>query len=912
MADRWLISQFAIDPTNGSDTHQCYAISTSADPLGSWYRYDFHVSPNLNVFEDYPKVGVWPDAYYQTANQFGGSTPGAAFAFNRIKMLQGDPSAEMVAFNTATFGMLPSDVDGTPPDPGTPNFFLGMGPTSTQLQLYKFHVDFATPGNSTFTGPTLITVPAYNSSICTAGVRGSCIDQPDTAVRLESLSSDLMYRLQYRNFPGDHETLIVNHTVNANGQNPGLAGVRWYEIRNPMTTTVAYQASTYAPDSTHRWMGSAAMDSMGNIAVGFSASSTTVYPSIRYAGRLVTDPLNQLAQGETTLIAGGGSQLRTQGTNDGRWGDYSMLGVDPSDGCTYWYTNEYIQHTTDIGWNTRIGTFRFPNCTGGATPTPVPSATGTPPTDTPTATATPPLCPGGVFVTGSITNTDAIMNGRLTRGNPPPSCGNPRPYPGTVSGPMPHYDVYTYTNSLASPACVTVSLDSRACQTTGVFASAYLNSFDPNDLSVNYLADEGTSGPQQSFSFDVPAGATYVVVVQEIGTDLGCVTYTLEVNPCASNVTPSPTPFGTATSTPIPSPTICVVNYLTSTVTAATMIPATNDIGNHCDDCLTSVDLPFSVPIYGTPYTSVMAGSNGDLEFVGTDPNIYTENCLPVQRTATEYFLSTIFPYYDDLRTDVMTDTHGIYTDTLGTAPDRQFIVRWHTTYFAGDILEANFEVVFTENSPVIRVIYGQLATVADGANAATGIEYDQNAYTAYSCHTDIPEGLEVDYSPVGCEPTPTITPPPTDTPTATATPPAATGTPQITATPPQLTGTPIATETPCPLPFSDVHPTDYFYVPVQYLYCHGVISGYSDNTFRPYNSTTRSQMVKIVVLGFGLPTSPRRAASTPSPTSSRTSRSLTSSRPPPTTASSAATTAVARASPATRRTTRTSARTTT
>src|SRR5205085_4439164 len=137
-----------------------------------------------------------------------------------------------------------------------------------------------------FTGPTLITVPAYNQTLC-GGSRGACIDQPGTTVKLEAITDRLMYRLQYRNYPGDHETLVVNHTVNTNGGNPGLAGIRWYEIRNPFTTTVAYQAGTYpAADGSHAWMGSAAMDVSGDIAVGFSASSTTVFPSIRYAGRL--------------------------------------------------------------------------------------------------------------------------------------------------------------------------------------------------------------------------------------------------------------------------------------------------------------------------------------------------------------------------------------------------------------------------------------------------------------------------------------------------------------------------------------------------------------------------------------------------------------------------------------------------
>jgi hypothetical protein len=832
MADRWLLSQFAID-TNGSDTHQCFAISTGPDPLGSWYRYDFHVSPISTAFQDYPHIGVWPDAYYMTTNQFGGTSPGGAFAFNRVKMLQGDHTAEMVYFGTPTAGMQPSDMGGSPPPAGRPNYFLALGPASTQLQEYQFHVDWTNPNLSTFTGPTLITVPAYNQTLCN-GVRGSCIDQPGTVVRLEAITDRLMYRLQYRNFPGDHETLVVNHTVNANGQNPGLAGIRWYEIRNPFTTTVAYQASTYSPDTDHRWMGSAAMDRFGDIAIGYSVSSSVVSPSIRYAGRLVTDPLNTLAQGEASLIAGGGSQLRTQGTNDGRWGDYTALQIDPVDDCTYWYTNEYIRRTTDIGWTTRIGSFKFPGCTGQATPTPVPSATGVPPSASPTPQATPTFCPGGVSVTGSITNTDPTMNGRLSRGNPPSTCANPRPAPATVNGPLPHYRVYTYTNTLASPQCVTVSLNSRSCGGPGVFGSAYLNSFDPNNLQLNYLADLGVSGPVGTFSFDVPANATYVVVVQEIGTDLGCSSFTLTINPClAPPVTPSPTPNVTAT----PTPSSCVgTTYQVFPSTGATLIPATNDIGNHCDDCVTNVNLPFPVTVYGTPYTSANVGSNGLLNFNSTQQNIYTNNCLPVHSNPPP-FASTLFPYYDDLRTDVMTSTHGIYSATIGSAPNREFVLEWHATYYFSDTAETNFEVILNENSPVMSVIYGQNATVAQGANPASGIQLNLNQYTAYSCDTDLPAGTRVDYVPITCGITPTVTPGPA---TSTA------------------TNTPIRpTPTACTLQFRDVPPGSTFYPYVHCLACLGIVNGYPDGTFRPNANVTRGQLSKIVSNSAGFNDTP-------------------------------------------------------
>ena len=135
--------------------------------------------------------------------------------------------------------------------------------------------------------------------------------------------------------------------------------MRWLELRNvsfgPVTV---FQESTYQPDTTWRWMGSAAMDGSGNLAVGFSASSASIFPQIRYAGRLATDPLNTLAQGEATLFAGTGSQTGT----GSRWGDYSALTVDPVDDCTFWYTTEYYSTTSQFNWRTRIGTFKFPQC----------------------------------------------------------------------------------------------------------------------------------------------------------------------------------------------------------------------------------------------------------------------------------------------------------------------------------------------------------------------------------------------------------------------------------------------------------------------------------------------------------------------------------------------------------------------
>ena len=225
-----------------------------------------------------------------------------------------------------------------------------------------------------------------------AGAR-NCVPQPGTAQKLDAIADRLMYRLQYRDF-GTHQTLVGNHTVDANGLD--RAGIHWFELRNTGGAGfVKHQEGVYSPDSDNRWMGSAAMDASGDIALGYSVSSATTYPSIRYAGRLSADPAGELSQGEATLIAGTGSQTHTAA----RWGDYSMLAVDPSDGCTFWYTTEYVQTTDSVSWRTRIGSFKFPGCTTAPTGTLSGTVTGA---------ASSPLSGASILLSnGSSTVTDA-------------------------------------------------------------------------------------------------------------------------------------------------------------------------------------------------------------------------------------------------------------------------------------------------------------------------------------------------------------------------------------------------------------------------------------------------------------------------------------------------------------------------
>jgi len=357
IADRWVIAQFSVNGGNGP-FFQCIAVSTSPDPTGTYTRYQF----SFNAFNDYPKMGLWPDGYYFTYNLFPNNVFGGArvCAADRVKMIAGNLNATQQCFDTgANFGaLLASDVDGpTLPPAGEPNLLLALD--TTALDFFKFHVDFTTPANSTFSGasPTTIPVAAY-TPLCNGG---TCVKQPGTTQQLDSLADRAMNRLVYRNF-GDHEALLISHAVTAGTG----GGVRFYELRlsgactatNCATPTI-FQQGTFAPDASFRWMSSMAFDQVGNIAMGYTTSSSTINPSIRYTGRLTTDALGTMGQGEATLIAGTGSQT---GNQLSRWGDYSSMNIDPSDDCTFWYTQEYMAATGSFNWHTRIGNFKFANC----------------------------------------------------------------------------------------------------------------------------------------------------------------------------------------------------------------------------------------------------------------------------------------------------------------------------------------------------------------------------------------------------------------------------------------------------------------------------------------------------------------------------------------------------------------------
>jgi hypothetical protein len=400
-AGRWMLSQFSVN--NGFS--QCVAVSTTSDATGTYHLYEF----KYNAFDDYPKVGVWPDGYYVTFNMFNAQDRfigSRVCAYDRAKMLQGLPATQQcVQLPSNVFGLMPSDVDGATsalndaqgnptgpaaPPAGAPNYVLGLGTDSRTLTLWKFHVDWNTPANSTFgvgnpRGPNA-TIPVASFLLACNGSGQDCVPQPGTGnpEKLDTLGERVMFRVAYRRF-SDREVLLVNHSVDTGPPNR-RTGVRWYEIRDPNGTPTVFQQSTYAPSTPHRWMGSIAMDKAGNLAIGYSISSTTIFPSIRYASRGPADPLSTLGA-EVTLHDGTGTQrcklangrcLCPMRNPDGtpivdangnvrcdtvtRWGDYSALTVDPTDDCNFWYTTEYQKDNGAFNWHTRIGSFKLASC----------------------------------------------------------------------------------------------------------------------------------------------------------------------------------------------------------------------------------------------------------------------------------------------------------------------------------------------------------------------------------------------------------------------------------------------------------------------------------------------------------------------------------------------------------------------
>lgn len=440
-ADRWVLSQFALPNYPAGPFYECVAVSATNDPMGVWYLYEY----SFPVMNDYPKFGVWHDGYYMTINQFDPASSPAwrgqgVVVFDRATMLVGG-AAPMIYIDTYAActstepecylgGMLPTDADGSTAPTGNQVFMQfdddAWGYSVDQLQLWEFVPDW---GLSTATFTHLVDLPttAFDSEVC-PGYARNCLAQSGTTAGLDAISDRLMYRLQWRDF-GSYQAMVVNHTVdviNASSAVKGQAGIRWYELRDTGSGWGIYQQGDVAPDTKNRWMGSAAMDGMGNIALGYSVTDATMYPGIRYTVHLVTDPLGTM-RAETTMVSGAGAQTGT----GYRWGDYSMMSVYPEgffdSGCDFVYTTEYLRGTTPAEWYTWLGWFHNASCYSGdvVVPDTLISSTGTASPTTTTAEFT-------------FSGTDDVLVASYEcsfDGSAFAACTSPKSYTGLVDGP---------------------------------------------------------------------------------------------------------------------------------------------------------------------------------------------------------------------------------------------------------------------------------------------------------------------------------------------------------------------------------------------------------------------------------------------------------------------------------------------
>lgn len=332
----------------------CYAVSTSEDPLGEYYRYEF-LRP---LFPDYPRPAVWPDGYYVPTSTGDDVIQKHACVVERDKMLKGLPATEQCIVIDGVNFLNNADLDGTAlPPRGAPNIILAAGGTQLDKILeddcvyaWNFHVDWANPANTKLSGPTRIAVAPYQY-LC-GGQLTNCVPQPGSEKRLDAQGDKIMARVVYRKLNG-HESLVAVHSVNTS---TGGGGVRWYELRmdknrNPRL----YQQGTYAPDGLYRWMASPAIDRFGNIGIGYSFGGTPNFAGQHFTGRMANDPPGQLTLREIVLAEGEAAQ------NAMRWEDYTQTAIDPSDDCTIWYVGDYLKKGA-ANYSSRIGAFRLPGC----------------------------------------------------------------------------------------------------------------------------------------------------------------------------------------------------------------------------------------------------------------------------------------------------------------------------------------------------------------------------------------------------------------------------------------------------------------------------------------------------------------------------------------------------------------------
>jgi N-acetylneuraminic acid mutarotase len=679
LANRWVITQFA--GAGLPITDQCIAVSTGSDALGTYAVYGFHMTDD---FYDYPKFGVWPDAYYASANIFNASGTAflgpQAYAFDRDAMLAGDPATFIAAprGGSGDDSYMPADLDGlVPPPAGAPNPYVSIGVQAT-WPVHRFHVDFDNPGASTFDLVGTLTPAPFT-------VLFQNVPQLGTGDTLDSLADRGMFRNAYRNF-GDHEALVGNITVSSNG----VGGVRWFEVNNVTSGTPGFtQEGTYQPDSTWRWMGSVAMDNDSDLAVGFSASSSSINPQIRYAGRLAGDPPGQLSQGEAHLFDGTGSQLDTVS----RWGDYSDMTVDPIDDCTFWYTQEYYQTTSSFNWRTRIGNFTFPECT----PPPIGTLEGTV-TDINT----------GLPIAGA--DIDVAPLGASTMTGPDGHY--------MLTLPVGTYDVtasaFGYVSQTANGVAitdgVTTTRDFALTPAPSHTVSGHVRDTDNNPLANATVTILGT--PIPSATTDA-TGAYSIPGVPEGEYDVRAA-----AGGCNTPQTQHLVVDGDETLDFALPQRHDNFGYFCQVVTPS-YIEGDTQLSLSGDDNSIQVNLPFAFDFYGQTYNTTYVCTNGHLTFlttVGFCP--FFNSSIPSAGTPN----AAIYPFWDDLFLDASSTA---WTKTIGSAPNRQFVIEWRNARFFGDLTRRiDVEVVLYENGRILTQYRNIAADSREQGNSATiGIE---------------------------------------------------------------------------------------------------------------------------------------------------------------------------------------------
>lgn len=333
----------------------CYAVSVGSDPAGPFHRYEF-VRP---LFPDYPRPALWPDGYYVPTSTGDAVIQKHACVADRARMLRGEPATEQCVVIDGVNFLNNADLDGTRlPPAGAPNIMVAAGGAQLKnileddgILVWKFHVDWRDPSKTRVDGPVKVAVAPYHY-LC-GGQLTNCVSQPGTDRRLDAQGDKIMARLVYRRI-GHRESLVAVHSVNTSA---GGGGVRWYEFRlDKARRVMLYQQGTFAPAGSYRWMASPAIDTHGNIGIGYSFGGAPDFAGQRFAGRQAGDRKGQMTLRESVLVEGEAAQ-----TNTMRWEDYTQTAIDPSDDCTVWYAGDYLKRGAAT-YSTRIGAFRMPGC----------------------------------------------------------------------------------------------------------------------------------------------------------------------------------------------------------------------------------------------------------------------------------------------------------------------------------------------------------------------------------------------------------------------------------------------------------------------------------------------------------------------------------------------------------------------